>query len=86
MSKDQDDSYQAIPCADYSRYELWIMHGQNLQMAWRDADGQEHIGLLQPIDLQTRDRQEFLIAMPINRDDVLYIRLDRILSCKPDVA
>lgn len=84
MSNDYDDSYQAIPCAEYSQYELWIMHDQTLQLAWRDEQGQEHIGLLQPLDLQTRDRQEFLIAMPLKRDDVLYIRLDRIISCKPD--
>lgn len=86
MSKDSDDTYQAIPCADYSQYELWIMHRQVLQLAWRDAGGQDYIGLIQPLDLLTRDRQEFLIAMPLNRDDVLQIRLDRIISCKPDAA
>ena len=84
MNKETDDSYQAIPCAEYSQYELWIMRQQVLQLAWRDGQGQDYIGLIQPLDLLTRDRQEFLIAMPLNRDDVLHIRLDRILRCKPE--
>lgn len=84
MSNDNDDSYQAISCADYSQYELWIMREQRLQLAWRDRQGQEHIGLLQPLDLQTRDGQEFLIALPVTRDEPRYIRLDRIFRCTPD--
>ncbi|MDZ7803657.1 hypothetical protein [Thiohalophilus sp.] len=84
MSDDNDDRYQAISCADYSRYEEWIMHGQRLQIAWRDAQGQDYIGLLQPLDLQSRRRQEFLIAQPVSGGDTVHIRLDRILRCNPD--
>jgi len=81
---DHDDPYQAIPCSDYSHYELWIMRGRRLQLAWWDEHGQEYIGLLQPLDLLTRDRQEFLIGRLAGQNIPLQIRLDRIIRCKPE--
>lgn len=78
-----DDTYQAISCADHSHYELWIMQRQILHMAWRDDPGREHVGTLQPKDLQTRDGEEFLIATSFSSGERIEIRLDRILHCKP---
>ncbi len=83
MSNDHyDDSYQSISCADYSNYELWIMRNQSLIAAWKKANGQECIANLQPLDLQTRNKQEFLIAR-LPQGDRVEIRLDHIISCKP---
>lgn len=73
------DNYQPIECGLHSEYELAIMHGAALNLSWRDAQGEVITHTVKPIDLQTRDRQEFLIVQgPAN---VIYeIRLDRIIS------
>lgn len=84
MSNDNDDDkYKPIPCADYSNYEIWIIRRQQLKLAWKDETGQQHIGTLLPLDLQIRDKQEFLIASRPYSDDKIHIRLDYILRCEP---
>jgi len=81
-NEDDNKPYQAISCADYSKYELWIMHRRNLKVAWKDETGQEHLGILQPLDLRTRNKQEFLIAQ-LPQGDKVQIRLDMITRCNP---
>lgn len=81
MSKD-DDTYTPISCADYDAYEVAIMHGQRLRTTWRDDDGLQHIESLAPKDLQTRDGEEYLIAVTCT-DRVLRLRLDRIIKSVP---
>jgi transcriptional antiterminator Rof (Rho-off) len=81
-NEDDNNSYQAISCADYSKYELWIMHRESLKMTWKDETGQEHLGILRPLDLRTRNKQEFLIAQ-LPQGDNVQIRLDMITSCNP---
>lgn len=77
MNKD-DNHYQPISCALYSEYELAIMHRQKIRLAWRE-DGQTRIATITPLDLLTRERQEFLIAED-HEGRRLQIRLDYIRS------
>lgn len=78
MSEKERD-YIPVSCTIYSGYELAIMHRQRLRVAWRDPDGGHHVGTLRPVDLETRDAQEFLIARTEAGQSVR-LRLDWIRS------
>ena len=79
MNNDDDTTYHPIPCADYDRFERAIMHGQQLRVAWRAADGSCHLNVLYPLDLQTQNHQEFLIAIT-RQGERVKIRLDQIAA------
>ena len=73
-----DQPYEPITCGLHSEYELAIMHRASLHIGWLDDNGQQRIGTLQPLDLQTCNHIEYLVA----RDSLgatHHIRLDRIL-------
>ena len=76
-----DDSYKPIPCGVYDTYEIAIMHGELIRLVWKDALNQHNISVLKPLDLQTREGAEFLIA-ETNEGETLHLRLDYIHSCK----
>ena len=76
-----DDSYKPISCADYDAYEIAIMHGESLQLVWKDKSSQDNISVLKPLDLQTREGAEFLVART-DEGKTLNLRLDHIQSCK----
>ncbi len=69
--------YTPIDCAQYSEYELAIMHHRRLRICWQEPGGQPRIEVLMPVDLVTRDHEEFLV---VNSDDErrLELRLDHI--------
>lgn len=77
MNKDQNQ-YQPISCALYSEYELAIMHRQLVRLVWQEA-GQTRIATVKPLDLKTRNHQEFLVAED-QQGQTLSIRLDYICS------
>ncbi len=79
-----DDSYKPISCAMYDTYEIAIMHGNSLRLVWKDESNQHNISILKPLDLQTREGAEFLIAST-DDGETLQLRLDYIESCKPVV-
>ena len=74
---DNDKPYQPIPCAVYSEYELAIIRQYQLQLVWWDKNDIEHISRLTPLDLQTENHAEFLIAQDHEKQQ-LKIRLDYI--------
>lgn len=77
-----ETDYRPIDCAVYSGYEVAIMHRDWLQVRWREPNGMDHIERLQPIDLMTRNKEEFMIA--VNQLGHQYaIRLDRIMNAEP---
>ncbi len=76
-----DDSYKSIPCAVYDTYEIAIMHGEQLQLVWKDESNQHNISVLKPLDLQTREGAEFLVART-DEGKTLNLRLDHIQFCK----
>ena len=73
--------YRPIDCSLYSEYELAVMHGKRLRICWRDAQGSPRIEVLIPIDLRTRQGEEFLVVKDHNGFE-REIRLDRILGNK----
>ena len=73
--------YKPIDCSLYSEYELAIMHRTRLQLSWCDAAGTPRIEVLLPVDLRTRQGEEFLVTIdPLGAERE--IRLDRIMGCK----
>jgi Rho-binding antiterminator len=74
--------YTPIDCGLYSRYELAILRRQRLRVAWRDPDGACHLETLLPVNLQTREHAEYLLAKT-GGDAALEIRLDRIIRAEP---
>lgn len=78
------ETYQAISCASYDKYELAIMRKTVLPLRWRDDRGQVMQATLLPLDLRTeRGYGEFLLAQ--DREGRAYrIRLDHILSPPPE--
>ena len=75
--------YTPIDCGKHSEYELAIMQAKRLRVSWRDAAGENHLGVLTPIDLVTRDHAEYLIARDADADQQqLEIRLDYILQAE----
>ena len=72
----QDPPYLPVSCELHSQYELAIMQGLALKLVWQDGQ-QTHISTVTPLDLQTRQGQEFLIARD-QQGQLLQIRLDYI--------
>lgn len=77
MNKDENQ-YRPISCALYSKFELAIMHRQQIKLVWQEQD-QTRIATVKPLDLKTRKHQEFLIAED-HQGQTLRIRLDYIRS------
>lgn len=69
-------AYKPISCARHSEYELAIMHRQTMQLRWHDASGAVHSATVVPLDLQTRNHEEFLVVAYDGEQES--IRLDRI--------
>lgn len=69
--------YESIDCSTYSEYELAIIRRQRLRLRWRDEDDLDHLEIVQPVDLETRRGEEFLIAQTAG-DERLRVRLDHI--------
>jgi Rho-binding antiterminator len=69
--------YTPISCDTYSRYELAILRGQGLRVAWRGARGIDRVEHLQPVDLRTRTGGEYMIARNLLGQRRV-MRLDRI--------
>jgi Rho-binding antiterminator len=79
--KMEPTDYTPIDCALYSEFELAIMHRTRLQVSWRDTHGSPHLEVLIPVDLRTRQGEEFLVAVDALGGE-REIRLDRILGSK----
>jgi len=77
------DRYRPIPCALYSRYELAVLRHVRLTVAWRDEAGGTHLERLEPLDLETRDGAEYLLARAVPGGAPRRLRLDRILRAEP---
>lgn len=70
--------YQPVSCDVHSELELAVMHKQRLRMKWHDEAGNTYHDVVVPMDLETRDHQEYLVVR--HGKNVESIRLDRIGS------
>jgi len=72
--------YQPISCELHSEYELAIMHKNRLCITWR-KDGiivmDENVI---PVDIQTKNKAEYLIVKTHKNNAVYSIRLDYIIE------
>jgi len=73
--------YVSISCATYSEYELAILHRQKLRLVWHDGNV-IHDRVILPLDMQTRNHEEFLIGRE-ETGAAVTIRLDRIRKKQP---
>lgn len=69
--------YEPVSCDIYSRYELAILYGQGLRVAWWAARGIARVEHLQPMNLRTRTGGEYMIARNLIGQRRI-MRLDRI--------
>ena len=70
--------YHPISCETYAELEVAIVHGTRLRVGWHELDGSQHLESLLPVDLQTRNHEEYLIAHRPTGREAIEIRLDRI--------
>jgi transcriptional antiterminator Rof (Rho-off) len=72
--------YTPIDCAAHSAYEIAILQKRPLRVSWRDPEhGQTRLETLMPIDLLTRNHEEFLVTeTPAGKTRTL--RLDHIIK------
>ena len=73
--------YVPIDCGLHSRYELAIMRRQQLVLSWADEAGTVDACTVTPLDLFTRQAQEFLRLRDAQGREHT-VRLDRITSCR----
>lgn len=71
--------YTPIDCGQHSETELAILRGRQLRISWHDPDVQTRMETLRPMDLQTRNHEEFLVAKTAS-GNMLQLRLDHILK------
>jgi Rho-binding antiterminator len=71
--------YRPIDCSVYDQYELAIMRRRRLMLGWRDEAGLTRLDRVSPVDLRTRDGEEFLVFVN-SAGEELAVRLDRILE------
>ena len=75
--KPEDDTYQPVSCELHSQYELAIMHKNRLELSWLAQGELVTASDITPLDVQTRDKAEYLVAVNSN-DEKLCLRLDQI--------
>ena len=77
-----DIPYQAISCELHSQYELAVMHKNKLCLTWRkDGEVVTEENII-PIDVQTKNKAEYLIVKTSEQNKVFSIRLDYILEMR----
>ena len=75
------NDYVPIDCGLHSEYELAIMQHRKLAIRWLEDEQTEHSATVIPLDLYTRNSEEFLLVRNPEGNEQP-IRLDRITACK----
>ena len=77
-----DALYQPVSCELHSEYELAIMHKNRLRLTWhKDGKVVTEKNII-PIDVQTKNKAEYLAVKIEGKDAVFYIRLDYIIEMR----
>ncbi len=72
--------YRPVSCALHSEFELAIMHGRRMKLKWHDEDGAVQEAVVRPVDLVTKNHEEFLVVE--HEGERRMIRLDRISAAQ----
>ena len=73
------DEYKPISCALYSQFELWIMHGDQIRLAWHAEDNVTRMERVAPIDVRAESGVEYLYFHDANTKPGR-VRLDYIVE------
>lgn len=76
-----DDPYKPVSCNLHSQYELAIMHKNKLHLTWSSHEQLITETNISPIDVQTKNKAEYLIAVT-SKNEKLCIRLDHIIEMR----
>ena len=77
-----DVPYQPISCDLHSQYELAIMHKNKLCLTWRkEGEVVTEMDII-PVDVQTKNKAEYLVAKISEQNDLIFIRLDYIIEMR----
>ena len=77
-----DTPYQPISCALHSEYELAIMHKNTLCLTWRkDGEVVTKENII-PVDVQTKNKAEYLVVKTSELNKLFSIRLDFIIEMR----
>ena len=72
--------YQPISCGLHSQYELAVMHKKNLCLTWRkDGEVFTETNII-PVDVQTKNKAEYLVVKRSEENTLFSIRLDYIIE------
>ena len=77
-----DTPYQPISCELHSEYELAIMHKNTLCLTWRkDGEVVTETKII-PVDIQTKNKSEYLVVKKSEQNNIFSIRLDYIIEMR----
>jgi len=77
-----DIPYQPISCELHSQYELAIMHKNKLCLTWcKDGEVVTEANVI-PVDVQTKNKAEYLVAKTSEQNALFSIRLDQIIEMR----
>jgi len=74
--------YKPVSCDLHSQCELAIMHKNKFFLTWRNKEGIVTKTDITPVDIQTKNKAEYLVAKKHGQSDVFLIRLDHIIEMK----
>lgn len=74
--------YQPISCELHSEYELATMHKYTLCLAWhKDGEVVTETDII-PLDVQTKNKAEYLVVKKPEQNKIFSIRLDYIIEMR----
>ena len=77
-----DIPYQPISCEIHSEYELAIMHKNKISLTWRkDGEVVTETNVI-PVDVETKNKAEYLVVKTSEQNKVFSIRLDYIIEMR----
>ncbi|MDA8364346.1 MAG: transcriptional antiterminator, Rof [Gammaproteobacteria bacterium] len=78
---EEDPAYRPVSCATHDQFEIAILHRTPLRLRWIERNVL-HDQAVTPVDIETTNHQEFLIARSATGETVR-LRLDWIRDARP---
>ena len=72
--------YQPISCELHSQYELAVMRKNTLCLTWRKVGEVVTEKNIIPVDIQTKNKAEYLVVKTFEQNNFFSIRLDYIIE------
>ena len=78
--KKTDNPYHPVSCELHSQYELAIMHKNTLCLSWSEGGEVVIETDIIPVDIQTKNKAEYLVVKKQEQNKLFSIRLDHIIK------